>query len=233
MNGSSRVRRLCFFVWLAPVVLASIAVPAGRSDAAEQKVSANTVAEGLKTIQHAGGEVAEYAGEDKAKAEEYATKIQPVWALIEGTIKANDQGAYEAFETAIRGFEAAAKGGDSKQAEEALKGLADASSGYLAKFSTDTPAKQTPAPDAAPAEGKNRTAAAAPAPAGSRTAGAAPEPAPAPDGAPAAAAAEAGDAALARTGPMTDALAAMAGAALALGGLAVIGGAARRPARIG
>ena len=43
MKGSSRVQ--CrFLLWLAPVVLALVVIPAGRSDAAEQTVSENTVA---------------------------------------------------------------------------------------------------------------------------------------------------------------------------------------------
>jgi hypothetical protein len=211
VNGSGRTHALRFFMWLVPVLLGSIVIPAGRTDAAEQRVSATTVAEGLTTIQHLGEEVAEYAGEDEAKAEEHATKITPVWNLIEGTIKANDQSSYEAFEGVVAGFEAAAANGDSTKAEDALKALAKTSTGYLARFSSDAAAKQTPAP--APAN--RRTAAAAP--------GA--------EGVPAAA--EAGDAALARTGPMSDALAALAGGALALGGLAIIGGARRRPVPIG
>lgn len=213
VNGSGRVRRRRFFLWLAPVVLASIAVPAGRADAEETKVSPTTVVEGLKTISHAAEEVAEYAGQDKAKAEMHASQVQPVWALIEGTIRANDQDAYDAFEDAIAGLTAAAKDGDGKKAESASKALGDAAKAYTAKFPAVSPA-----------------AASAPAP-GERTAAAAPSPdAPAP--AAAAETAQAGDANLARTGSMSDALAALAGLALALGGLAVIGG-ARRPSPIG
>ena len=205
MNGSSRVHRRRFFLWLAPVVLASIAIPAGRSDAAEQTVSENTVVEGLKTIERAGAEVAEYAGEDKAKSQAQVAVIKPVWALIEHTIRANDNDAYVALETAIGDLEAAANADDGKQAESALKGLGEASKSYSPKLAAGAP---TPAP----AQGERSAAAAAPAP-GERTA-----------------AAEAGDPALARTGPMSDALAALAGSALALGGLSIIGGARRRPA---
>ena len=193
VNGSSRVRRRRFFLWLAPLVLASIAIPAGRSDAAEQKVSENTVTEGLKTIERAAAEIAEYAGEDKAKAQAEVTAIKPVWGLIEHTIRANDNDAYVALEKAIEGLEVAAGADDGKQAESAQKALGEASKSYSLK-SAD-------ASSAAPTPGERKTAAA-----------------------------EAGDAALARTGSLSDALAALAGLALALGGLAIIGGAPRRTA---
>jgi hypothetical protein len=202
VNGSSRVRRRRFFLWLAPVVLASIAIPAARSDAAEQKVSENTVTEGLKTIERAAAEIAEYAGEDKAKAQAEVTTIKPVWELIEHTIRANDNDAYVAFEKAIDGLEAAANADDGEQAEDALKALGEVSKSYSSKSATGSST-------AAPTPGQRSAAAAAPVP----------------DAAPAAA--EAGDAALARTGSTSNALAALAGLAFALGGLAIMGGARR------
>ena len=123
MNGSGRVHRRRFFLWLAPVVLASIALPAGRSDAAEQTVSENTVTEGLKTIERAAAEIAEYAGEDKAKAEAEVAAIRPVWELIEHTIQANDNDAYVALEEAIDELGAAANADDGKQADDRLGSL--------------------------------------------------------------------------------------------------------------
>lgn len=202
VNGSSRVRRRRCFLWLAPLVLASIAIPAGRSDASEQKVSENTVTEGLKTIERAAAEIAEYAGEDKAKTTAEVSVIKPVWGLIEHTIRANDNDAYVALEKAIENLEVAASADDGKQAESALKALGEASKSYSLKSAST----------AAPTPGERKAAAAAPAP-GERTA-----------------AAEAGDAALARTGSLSNGLAALAGLALALGGLAIIGGAPRRTA---
>ncbi len=207
MNGSGRVHRRRFFLWLAPVVLASIALPAGRSDAAEQTVSENTVTEGLKTIERAAAEIAEYAGEDKAKAEAEVAAIRPVWELIEHTIQANDNDAYVALEEAIDELGAAANADDGKQADTALEALGEASKGYTPKPAA---AASTPAPAAG-----GRTAAAA---------GPVPDAAPAPA---APAAAEAGDAALARTGAMSNTLAALAGLTFILGGLAVMGGARR------
>jgi hypothetical protein len=190
---------------LAPVVLASIVIPAGRSDAAEQTVSENTVTEGLKTIERAASEIAEYAGEDRDRAQAELTAIQPVWSLIEHTLRANDNGAYAAIEKAIEGLEAATNADDADQADSALKALGEASKSY----SPNTAA----------------SGASTPAPARGRKAAAATTPTPAP--------AQAGDATLARTGSTTDALAALAGLALALGGLSIIGGAGRRTAPIG
>jgi hypothetical protein len=248
VDGSGRVRCRRFLLWLAPVVLATIVLPAARSDAADDaKPSASKVAEGLKGVMHAAEEVAEYAGKDKAKAQKEWDEAHETWEGIEDTIRDNDKNAYIEFEDALEALGAAAKAGDAKKAEDASAALAKASKAYLAKFPGDAnlapapapeakpapapapEAKQTPKPDAAPAPAESRSAAAA---ASAPAAAAAAAPAPAPAAAAAPAAAEAGDATLARTGSMSDALAALAGAAFALGGLAVIGGARRRTAPI-
>jgi hypothetical protein len=212
------------FFLLAALVLASIAVPAGRSDAAEGKVSATTVAEGLKTIQK-GLEEAVAAGDDTAKAHEAVEAVEPVWAMIEGTIEAADERSHASLGQGIEDVEAAIKSGDAKQAGGAVGNFTSAASFYVGKFpgtagagaSAAAPARKA---DAAPAA--DRSAAAAPKPdAAGAPAGAAP-------------AVEAGDATLARTGSTSDALGALAGLALALGGLSIIGGAGRRrPSPIG
>jgi hypothetical protein len=237
VDGSGRVRCRRFLLWLAPVVLASIVLPAAGSGAADDaKPSASKVAEGLKGVLHAAEEAAEYTGTDKAKAQKEWDEAHESWEGIEDTIRDNDKNAYIEFEDALEALGAAAKAGDAKKAEAASDALAKASEAYLAKFPAD--AKPAPAPEAKPApapEAKQApTPDAAPAPAESRSAAAAAAAAPAPAAAPAAAAAaapaatEARDATLARTGSMSGALAALAGIAFALGGLAVIGGARRR-----
>ena len=143
MKGSSRGQRRRFLLWLAPLVLALIVMPAGRSEAAEQTVSENTVTEGLKTIERAASEIAEYAGEDKERAQAELTAIQPVWSLIEHTLRANDNDAYVAVEKAIEGLEAATNADDAEQADSALKALGEASKGYSAKPASSA---STPAP---------------------------------------------------------------------------------------
>ena len=215
MNGLVRARGR-FFLLLAPLVLMLVAVPAGRSDAAEGKVSPTTVVEGLKTIQQ-GLEDAVAAGEDEAKAHEAVEAIEPVWAMIEGTIKGNDETSYASLEKGIEDLEAAVKAGDASGAGGAAGGFASAATAYVAKY----PAVSA---SGASASAPARTANAAPA--AGRSAAAAPKP----DAA--AAPAEAGDATLARTGSVSDTLAALAGLALALGGLSIIGGARRRPSPI-
>ena len=195
------------------MVLALIAVPVGRSDAAEGKVSPTTVVEGLKTI-HQGLEDAVAAGDDTAKAHEAVEAVEPVWALIEGTVKGNDEISYASFEKGIEDLEAAVKAGDVRSAGGAVGSFASAATSYVAKF---------PATGAAGAAASAPTRKANAAPAADRSAAAAPKP-----DATAAAPAEAGDAALARTGSTSDALASLAGLALALGGLSIIGGAGRR-----
>lgn len=217
MNGSGRIRRRRSLLWLAPVVVASIAIPASRSDAAEGKVSPTTVVEGLKTIQQ-GLEDAVAAGKDTAKAHQTVEAVEPVWSMIEATIKGNDAKSHDSLWIGIEDLEAAIKSGDAGAAGGAVSGFTTAAKSYVAKF----PATVAAGASTAPA----RTAHAAPA--ADRSSAAA---APKPDAA-AAPAAEAGDAALARTGSMSDTLAALAGLALALGGLSIIGGARRRPSPI-
>jgi hypothetical protein len=206
VNGPGRVRHRLFL--LLPLLLASIAIPAGRSDAAEDEVSAAQVAEGLKTIQDIAGDVALAAGRDKAKAEKISEAIEPVWSKIEDKLRDNDKDAYITFEDSFETLAAAAKAGDAKKASGAADKVAAAVKAYVAKYPADAPA---PAP-AAPSVPAARAADAA-----------APAPAPAAVAAPAA-----GDATLARTGGATSALTALAGIAFGLGGLAVIAGARRR-----
>lgn len=213
MNGSGRR----FFLLLAPLLCASVALPAHAGAAEGAKLSPTEVAEGLKTIQVIAGDVVS-AGANSAKAAMIAEGIEPIWARIEDTVKANDQGSYATFEKGIGGLEAAAKAGDAAQAGGSAGVLASAVKFYVAKFPADAAAASTAAA-AAPAE---RKAAAAPAPAESKAAARVAD-APAP-----AAAADAGTAALARTGDGSSALIALAGAALGLGGLAISAGARRR-----
>src|SRR2546423_7495640 len=181
VKGSGRVRCRRFLVWLAPVTLAAIVLPAARSDAADANPDAAAVAQGLKGVLHAAEEVAEYAGKDKAKAQKEWDEAHETWEGIENTVRANDKDAYIEFEDALDALKAAAQAGDAKKAEQASGALAKASQAYLAKFRADakpapapeaTPArapapeaKQAPLPDKAPAAAESRSAAAvAPAP---------------------------------------------------------------------
>lgn len=223
MNGPDQSRRRRFFLLLAPLLLASVAIPAARTDAAEGAASAGDVADGLKKIESSALEVAEYAGTDKAKAEKYAAEIEPTWKKIEDVVRDNDKNSYIAFEDAIDDLASAAKAGDAKKAGGAAGALSSAVKFYVAKF-PGAAAAAAPArgADAAPAVAP-KEASAAPKTADTKGASAAPK-----EAAAAAPAVEAGEAALARTGKASSAVAALAGAAFGLGGLALIGGARRR-----
>jgi hypothetical protein len=226
MIGSGRIRRR-FFLLLAPLVCASVALPAARTDAAESaKVSAAEVAEALSTIQIIAGDVVS-AGANKAKAAMIAEGIEPIWERIEATIKATDAGSYETLEKGIEGLEAAAAAGDAAKAGGSAGTIASAVKFYVAKFPGD--GKAAPAPAAA----GDRTSAAASTttPAESKAAAAPDQATPAPADADSRTASDVPPAAeggtLARTGGIAT-LTALAGTAFGLGGLSVMGGARRR-----
>lgn len=231
MNGPHRGRCRRLFGLLVPLAFAAAAIPAAPSGAADQpRVPPAEVAERLKTIQIIAADVAA-AGAHKAKATLLAEGIPPVWARIEDTVKANDKASYEALEAAMKSLEEAAKAGDGTRAGGAAGALTSAVNFYVAKFpaagSSDrraaSAASEPPASAAPQPKGADET----PVPAERNAAAEGPVPGEAPG-----AAAEAGDAALARTGPMSGALAALAGGAFALGGLGVMAGARRRTAPI-
>ena len=183
-------------------------------------MSAAEVGEALNTIQVIAADVAA-AGANKAKATMISEGIEPIWARIEATVKANDKGSYETFEKGIEGVEAAAKAGDAAKASGSAGVIASAAKFYGAKFPADAKAA------ADPVAGDRTAAAASTAPAENKAK--AEPPARAADAAPAPAAApEPGDATLVRTGTGSEALMALAGTAFGLGGLAIVAGARRR-----
>ena len=200
MNGSGASRRR-FFLVLAPLLLGSIALPAGRSEAADSTPTAAQVADGLKSLQQHVDEAAEYAAKDKAKAQNHWNEAHETWEGIEDAIRDTHQASYTAYENALKDLDAAVKEGDAEGAADEAAAMANTTKNYLGVFAAQGEAKPAPAPAPAPA-------------AGERTAAAAPESAPA--------------GTLARTGRGASALTALAGAAFGLGGLSVIGGSRRR-----
>jgi hypothetical protein len=208
MTGPGRVRRR-FFLLLAPLVCAAVALPVARSGAAEgAKVSAAEVAEGLNTIQVIAGDVVS-SGTNKTRAAIIAEGVDPIWERIEATIKANDAESYETLEKGLVNLVAGA--GDPDKAGGAAGVIASA-----VKISGDRTAAA--ASTTVPAESRATADTPEPAPAGGRTASA---DTPTPDPA------DAAGGTLVRTGA-TSTLTALAGAAIALGGLSVIAGARRR-----
>jgi hypothetical protein len=222
VNGSGR--RFLLLVLLASVVAALIVVPAAGSGAAEAGgVSAHEVAQGLRKIQSIAVDASAYSSKDKAKAAESAGSIEGVWKTIEDTVRGNDKDAYIAFEDAFDKLGAAARAGDATEAGKAAHDVSTAVGAYLAKH-----------PDVPDAPSRAAAAASAPSPSGSAAPTASGSAATSPSGSAASASASVPSAApapagaLARTGPHDSALAAVAGAAFGLGGLALIAGARRR-----
>jgi len=74
------------------------------------------------------------AGTDKEKMQSEVEKIEPAWAKIEGTVKANDVDAYLAFEDAFAVLEKAAEEGDAAAAKTAAGTVTQAVDDYLAKY---------------------------------------------------------------------------------------------------
>jgi hypothetical protein len=154
VNGSGASRRR-FFLVLAPLLVGSIAIPAGRSEAAESKPTAAQVAEGLKTLQTHVDEAAEYAAKDKATAQKHWDEAHETWEGIEDTIRDTHKDSYTAYENALKDLEAAVKEGDGTGAAGEAAAMANTTKNYLGVFTAQGEAK----PAAAPAAGE-RTAAA-------------------------------------------------------------------------
>src|SRR5689334_5940949 len=67
----------------------------------EARTTDAKVAEGLAAINTTAGKVTAAAAVDKANAAKLDEDIEPVWAKIEGTVKANSEDTYIAFEDAF------------------------------------------------------------------------------------------------------------------------------------
>jgi hypothetical protein len=101
--------------------------------AEEQRTTPAAVATGLKNIQGIADQIAA-AGTDTAKAQELHARIEPEWAAIEGTVKANGQDTYLAFEDAFAVLEGAAEKADAAAAAQGARSVSTTVAGYLAKF---------------------------------------------------------------------------------------------------
>jgi len=83
----------------------------------EARASDADVAAGLHTNTGIGDDVAAAVrASDLAKASDLVEKIEPAWSKIEGTIKANDEDTYLAFEDAFAAIGLAVKDGDTTRA---------------------------------------------------------------------------------------------------------------------
>ncbi len=99
----------------------------------EVTTSPAAVAAGLRQIATIAAQVAA-SGADKAQATGLARQIEPVWKTIEGTVKANDQNAYLAFEDSFALLGTGAEAGDTAKLQQGLAGVSKATADYLVKY---------------------------------------------------------------------------------------------------
>lgn len=188
--------------FLVPALMSwAVLMPSDAGAATEkpgERAPADAVAAGLQKIEDIASNSADAAGTDAAKAEDLHAGIEPVWEKIEAAVKANDSAAYVALEDNFTLLKIAAKSADPAKASTASENLSEAVKSYLAKH---------------PGDGDSATASAS---SDSRSAAAVPADTSGPSASN-----------LPRTGSVSGGLSALAGAALGLGGLALIGGARR------
>ena len=98
----------------------------------EARASDADVAAGLTTITGLGDDIAAaVTAGDKDKASDLVEKIEPAWEEIEGTIKANDEEVYLAFEDAFAAIGLAVKDGDGAKATSIAGDIRAAADAYL------------------------------------------------------------------------------------------------------
>jgi hypothetical protein len=98
----------------------------------DRRASDAEVAAGLEKIAGIATDIAGAAGTDTDRATALADGIEPVWQEIEGTIKANDEDTYLAFEDAFAVLEGAAADGDAAAAGKGAAAVTEAKDTYLA-----------------------------------------------------------------------------------------------------
>jgi hypothetical protein len=99
----------------------------------EVTTSPAAVAAGLQQITTLAGQIAA-AGSAKVRASSLADQIEPIWRTIEGTVKANDQNSYLAFEDSFALLETGAEAGDAAKTGQGAAGVTKATADYLARY---------------------------------------------------------------------------------------------------
>jgi hypothetical protein len=95
--------------------------------------SSAAVAAGLRQVTTLAGQIAA-AGTAKDAATSLADQLEPIWQTIEGTVKANDQNAYLAFEDNFALLATGAQAGDAAKTQQGAAGVVKASADYLARY---------------------------------------------------------------------------------------------------
>lgn len=134
-----------------PGPAAAVSAPASVEPAPEDlRVSASAVAAGLTDVKRYAADVVA-AGSDKDRARQAQEKIEPAWASVEGTVKANDVNTYLAFEDNFALLGDAVTDADMGKAASASQAIARAADAYLVRFPADgSPAAPSASPSATP-----------------------------------------------------------------------------------
>ena len=93
----------------------------------DQRTSDAAVAAGMKSIDALAAEI---AAAPAAQGKTLSEGIEPLWMPIEGTVQANSQETYDAYEGAFTLLES----GDVTKAQQGSKAVTEATAAYLAKF---------------------------------------------------------------------------------------------------
>jgi hypothetical protein len=97
------------------------------------RAPAADVAQGLRQIDTIATATATAAG-DKARAKQLDGQIEPVWARVEGTVKANEPDTYLALEDAFALLKNATDAGDPAKAKQAAADVSKAVTAYVGKY---------------------------------------------------------------------------------------------------
>ncbi|MCU1461345.1 MAG: hypothetical protein JWO37_1420 [Acidimicrobiales bacterium] len=98
------------------------------------RAPAADVAQGLRQIDSIATAAATAAAGDKARAKQLDGQIEPVWARVEGTVKANEPDTYLALEDAFALLKNATDAGDSAKATQAAADVSKAVTAYVGKY---------------------------------------------------------------------------------------------------
>ncbi|HUR75171.1 MAG TPA: hypothetical protein VMZ00_12915 [Sporichthya sp.] len=130
----------------------------------ELRASDADVAAGLGDIKSFARDIATYLTSDHQRAVDAQQKIEPTWARIEGTIKANDQATYLTFEDQFAVLGNAVTSSDKTKADTAAALVEKAADEYLAKHPGSGPASPAPSGTSTPTATPGSTDSASPSP---------------------------------------------------------------------
>lgn len=111
----------------APAEGAASSAAASSSKPEDQRTTDAAVATGMTAINDLAAQI---AAAPAAQGKTLSDGIEPLWQPIEGTVQANSQETYDAYEGAFTLLES----GDVTKAQEGAKAVDEATTAYLAQF---------------------------------------------------------------------------------------------------